>query len=282
MLNVLVGASKDIGDAFVDHPIPRVISFTGSTAVGRHIGERCGCNVKRVCLELGGNTPFIVLRDADLDRAVDAAVAGKFMHQGQICLAINRILVDAQRYDEFLNRFVERVAALRVGDPADPATAIGPIINRAQLEGIQRKVDVSLALGAHPVLRGMVEELVMSPVVLSNVTNDMPVAREEVFGPVAPLLRFHDEDEAIRIANDTEYGLSSAVFTRDAERGVRLAKRIQAGMTHVNDWPVDDEPNTAFGGEGLRPGALRRSMGGGRVHHRSLDLGAGEARKYPL
>jgi aldehyde dehydrogenase (NAD+) len=252
LLNVVIGSGKEVGDAFIDHPIPRVLSFTGSTAVGRTIAEHAGRQIKRVCLELGGNGPFIVFADADLDRAVHAAVAGKFLHQGQICIAINRILVDARIHEDFLGRFLERVAALRTGDPAHPETAIGPIINRKQLDAIAKKVEGSIAKGARVAYRGEASSpsgLVMAPVVLTEVTPDMPTACEEVFGPVASILRFQDEAEAVQLANDTEYGLSSAVFTRDVERGVQVAKRIQAGMTHVNDWPIDDEPNTAFGGE---------------------------------
>lgn len=248
-LNVVVGASHEIGDPFVDHPVPRVITFTGSTPAGRRIAERAARRMKRVGLELGGNTPFIVLEDADLDRAVRAAVAGKFFHQGQICMAINRILVDARVHDEFVQRFVSRVAALKVGDPSNDDTDIGPVINQTQLEGILRKVEDSIARGARVLLRGEPSGLLLPPIVLADVDNHMPAAGEELFGPVAPILRFDGEDEAIRIANDTEYGLSSALFTRDVERGVRLAQRIDAGMTHVNDWPVNDEANTAFGGE---------------------------------
>jgi aldehyde dehydrogenase (NAD+) len=249
LLSVIIGAGEDIGDAFVEHPVPRVISFTGSTAVGRHIGELAGRALKKVCLELGGNGPLIVLEDADIDLAVHAALVGKFMHQGQICMAVNRILVDAAVYDVFVERFAQGALALKTGDRDDPETVIGPIINRAQLESIETKVEATIAAGARAVVRGDTKGLVMPPVVLVDVTRDMPCAREEIFGPVAPILRVQGEEDAIRIANDTEYGLSSAIFTRDAERGVRLAKRIQAGMTHINDMPVNDEPNTAFGGE---------------------------------
>jgi len=249
VLNVVVGADRDIGDAFVDHPVPRVISFTGSTAAGRHIAERAGRQLKRVCLELGGNSPFIVFDDADMDRALRAAIAGKFLHQGQICLAINRILVEGRRYDEFLTRFVERARDLKVGDPDDHDTAIGPIINHEQLSAILRKVEESVACGARAVLRHPTSGLLLPPIVLADVTNDMPAAREEVFGPVASILRFEDEEQAIRMANDTEYGLSSSVFTRDVERGLRVARRLEAGMTHINDWPINDEPHLAFGGE---------------------------------
>jgi aldehyde dehydrogenase (NAD+) len=249
VLSTIVGSGKDIGDAFIDHPVPRVISFTGSTEVGRHIAEHAGRTVKRVCLELGGNCPFVVLDDAEIDRAVDAAIAGKFLHQGQICIAINRMLVDGKVHDEFRDLFLERVRALKVGNPADVDTAIGPIINQSQLDGIIRKVDATVARGARVLQRGEVQGLVLPPIVLDEVTNDMPAAREEVFGPVASLLRFNGDEEAIRMANDTEYGLSSAVFSQDVERGMRVAKRIDAGMTHVNDWTVNIESNTAFGGE---------------------------------
>ena len=249
VLSVVVGAGKEIGDAFVDHPIPRVISFTGSTPVGRHIGERAGRGIKRVCLELGGNGPCIVLDDADLELAVNAGVNGKFLHQGQICMAINRFIVHAAVYDAFLERFTKRVAALKVGDPHHPDTAIGPLINRGQLEELERKVQRTIDAGARVVLRGHSRGLVFPPCILAEVKNDMPAAREELFGPVAPVIRVADEDEAVQVANDTEFGLSSCVFTREVYRGVRVAQRLEYGMTHVNDSPVNDEPNTAFGGE---------------------------------
>jgi aldehyde dehydrogenase (NAD+) len=249
VLNVVIGAGRDIGDPFVEHPIPRVISFTGSTSVGSHIGELCGRHVKRVCLELGGNSPFVVLDDADLDLAVDAAVVGKFTHQGQMCIAINRILVDESVHDDFLERFTQRVAELKVGNPAEPDTVVGPIINESQIETIQEKVQDTVDAGARMELGGEVDGLVMHPVVLSGVTQEMRAAKEELFGPVAPILKVSGEEDAIHTANATVYGLSSAVFTRNGERGVRVAKRIEAGMTHVNDITANDEPNTAFGGE---------------------------------
>ena len=171
------------------------------------------------------------------------------MHQGQICIAINRILLDAKIHDDFVDRFVKRVEALEVGDPDDPETAIGPIINQLQLESIERKIEETLARGARALLRGPADGLLLPPAVLAGVTNDMPAAQQEIFGPVAPILRFESEDEAIRMANDTEYGLSSAVFTREVARAARATRRLEFGMTHVNDWPVNDEPNTAFGGE---------------------------------
>jgi aldehyde dehydrogenase (NAD+) len=249
VLSVVVGSSRDIGDSFTDHPVPRVVSFTGSTPVGRRIGEHAGRAVKRVCPELGGNCPFIVLDDAHLHKAADAAVAGTYFHQGQICIRVNRILVDRKVRDEFRDIFVEHVKALKVGNPFDVDTAIGPIINQSQLDKIVRLVDATVARGASALVRGTPEGLMLPPIVLDGVTNDMPAAREEVFGPVGPLVTFSGDDDAVRLANDTEYGLSSAVFGGDVERAMRVARRIDAGMTHINDWPVNVEANTAFGGE---------------------------------
>lgn len=248
LLQVLVGAGSDIGDAIVDHPAPRVVSFTGSTAVGQHIGEICGRRVKKVCLELGGNGPMLILEDADLDRAADAAIFGKFSHQGQICMAINRLLVARKIHDEFVDRFVQRAKALGIGDPDDPRTIIGPIINEKQRDAILDRVERTKKAGARAVLEGEPEGLIVPPIVLVDVTNDMPCAREENFGPVAPLIAFGDEDEAIAIANDTRAGLSAAIFTGEIGHGAKLARRIEAGMVHVNDSPVNDEANTAFGG----------------------------------
>lgn len=249
VLSVVVGGGSEIGDAFVEHPVPRVITFTGSTEVGRHIGMLCGKHLKRSALELGGNTPFIVLADVNLDLAVNAAVFGKFLNAGQICIAINRIIVDRKVHDEFLARFTERVKALKWGDPMQGDTDMGPIIEKKQFDNIRKLVDEPVKAGARVVLDGPSQGLVMHPVILTDVTNDMPAARNEIFGPVAPIIKADGEEDAIRIANDTEYGLSSALCTRDLEKGVALAKRIEAGMTHVNDIPFNDEANSPFGGE---------------------------------
>lgn len=247
VFNVVMGAGSDIGDAIVTHPVPRVISFTGSTPVGQHIGELCGKHVKRVCLELGGNAPLVILDDANLDQAVPAAVTGKFMHQGQICMAINRILVDRAVYDEFVERFVEKVRGLAVGEVDDPHCAIGPIINNKQLDSIREKVAKIKAAGARVVLDAEPRGLVLPPIILADVNN--ADAQEELFGPVALIIPFSGDDEGLQLANDVPYGLSSAVFSGDLERATRFAMRMEAGMTHVNDITVNDEPNTAFGGE---------------------------------
>jgi aldehyde dehydrogenase (NAD+) len=248
LLSVLVGAGGEIGDAIAAHEIPRVISFTGSTAVGEALTRRAG--VKRLTLELGGNGPFIVLADADLRRAVDAAVFGSFFHQGQICMIANRLIVDRKVYQEFTERFVAAVSCLRAGDPAAEDTDIGPVINARQLGAIQDKLDRARAEGARQLLGGEPggpTGLLLPPHVLLA-GHDAATAREEVFGPVITIIRARDEADALRIANDTEYGLSSAVFTRDIDRGVRFALQVDSGMTHVNDSPVNDDANTAFGG----------------------------------
>ena len=265
LLNVVVGEGRDVGAALVEHPVPRILSFTGSTVVGRWIAQRAGRLVKRVRLELGNNTPFIVLDDADISLAVDAALAGKFLHQGQVSTAINRILVDARRHDELVERFVERASALRVGDPSDERTEIGPIINQARFEGIVQKLEATIARGVMVALRTAASGLVLPPVVLANVTRDTPAAREELFGPVAPVLPFTSEEEAIRIASDAPFE-SSAVFAGDFERGVEIARRLDARSVHVNDWPIHDDPRSVPGEEGP---SSSRTLGG---HWRIEDL----------
>jgi aldehyde dehydrogenase (NAD+) len=251
VISVLVGSGAEIGDAFVEHPVPKFISFTGSTPVGANIGRIAsgGKHLKHVALELGGNSPFVVLADADLEQAVAAAVMGKFLHQGQICMAINRIIVEDALYDRFVERYAERVKALKVGDPSEPDTVVGPIINRKQLDTLLSKVARAREEGARPVVEGDVRGQLLPPHVFADVTAEMEITREEIFGPLVGIQRARDEAHALALANDSEFGLSSAVFTADLERGARFARRIKAGMTHVNDIPVNDEAHAPFGGE---------------------------------
>ncbi|MFF9473286.1 aldehyde dehydrogenase family protein [Streptomyces roseolus] len=249
LLNVVVTDIAEIGDALLTHPVPKVISFTGSDKVGRHVATVCAQHFKHAVLELGGNSALIVLDDADLDYAVDAAVFSRFVHQGQVCMAANRVLVDRRVEEEFTEKFVAKVKTLRVGDPADPATHIGPLINSQQAESVDGVVEQAVAAGATALLRGGVEGNVVSPSVLTGIPAGSPVLSQEIFGPVALILPFDGEDEAVRIANDTPYGLSGAVHTADVERGVRVAKRIHTGMIHINDGTVHDEPIVPFGGE---------------------------------
>jgi aldehyde dehydrogenase (NAD+) len=251
LLNVVVGSIAEIGDAFTLHPTPRFISFTGSTRVGKHIGSLAvtGEHLKRVALELGGNAPLIVLDDADIDLAVNAAVFGRFLHQGQICMSVNRIIVDTGIYDEFAKKFVQRVKGLKYGDPNDPDTAIGPVINQRQLDGMVSRIKEARSGGLKEVLGGKPEGLVLPPHVFVDVENGTEFAQAEQFGPIVPLIRADGEAGALRLANDTQFGLSSAVFTRDEGRGLRFALQVQAGMTHINDMSVNDSPNNPFGGE---------------------------------
>ncbi|WP_432127709.1 aldehyde dehydrogenase family protein [Streptomyces sp. bgisy082] len=249
LLNVVVTDIAEIGDALLTHPVPKVISFTGSDKVGRHVATVCAQNFKHAVLELGGNSALIVLDDADVDYAVDAAVFSRFVHQGQVCMAANRILVDRTLEAEFTEKFVAKVKTLRVGDPADPATHIGPLINSQQAESVSSLVDQTVAAGATALLHGTVDGNLVSPSVLTGLAADSPVLSQEIFGPVALIVPFDGEEEAVRIANDTPYGLSGAVHTGDVERGVRLAKRVHTGMIHINDGTVHDEPIVPFGGE---------------------------------
>lgn len=251
VLNVVIGAGSEIGDAFVEHPVPSFISFTGSTPVGQNVARLASSSehLKHVALELGGNSPFVVLADADVEQAVRAASMGKFLHQGQICMAINRIIVEDAIHDEFVEKFTAHVRTLPVGDPADPATIIGPVINSKQLQGLREKIRLAEEQGARVVLDGQVDGNVLPPHIFADVTPDMEIAREEIFGPLVGILRAQDEQHALQLANDSSFGLSSAIFTGSPERGVAFARGIKAGMTHINDIPVNDEPHVAFGGE---------------------------------
>lgn len=251
LLNVVVGAGNAIGDAIVTHDTPSLVSFTGSTPVGKHIGElaHSGDYIKPLALELGGNNPFVVLKDADIDNAVKAAVFGKFLHQGQICIAINRIIVEDDIYDEFVERFHTHVKTLKIGDPSKEETAIGPIINEKQLKSLQDKIAKAQEQGAKMILSGDIKGQVVPPHIFTEVTADMDLFRNEIFGPLVGIVRAKDETEALKLANDTEYGLSSSVFTKDMKKGLRFARGIRAGMTHINDITVNDESIAPFGGE---------------------------------
>ncbi len=249
LLNVVVASISEIGDSFTENPIPRVISFTGSTPVGIHIGELCAKLMKKSILELGGNNPLLVLEDADVEKAVHSAVFGKFFHNGQICMAINRIIVHESIYETFLDKYVEAVQKIKVGDPQDHSNIIGPLINRKAVERITATIEKAKAEGARVVLEGKVEGNIIHPYILASNTNDVATAKNEMFGPVATVIPFKTEEEGIKIANDTPYGLSAAVHAGSVEKGVMVAKQIRSGMVHVNDQSVNDEPLVAFGGE---------------------------------
>lgn len=239
---------EEVGDELVGNPRVKSISFTGSTAVGRRIGAQAGGLLKKCCLELGGKDALIVLDDADLERAINAAAFGSFFHQGQICMAVEKIVLHEKIAAEFTERFVAHVKTFKTGDPREPGNIIGPIINQRQLDKIALQVNDAVSRGAKVLTGGRHKGLFYEPTVLSHVTRDMAVCREETFGPVAPLLRVASDDEAIEVANDTEYGLSAGIITRDEQRGLAIAQRLETGMAHVNDSSINDEPWVPFGG----------------------------------
>ena len=251
VLNVITCARADVeavGDVLVTHPAVGVISFTGSTATGRALAEKAGRHLKRIVLELGGKSPLIVLEDADLDLAVSAAAFGGFFHQGQICMAATRIVVEHPLAEALAAQLVEKIGTLKMGDPRDPQTAIGPITSPTQLAKVRAHVEDAVAKGAKVLVGGRGRDQYFEPTLLTGVTPDMRCYHEETFGPVVTLIPVKNADEAVRVANDTTYGLSAAIITGDPERGMALAERIQSGIVHVNDSTVHDEPHAPFGG----------------------------------
>ena len=250
-INVVVGAGSEIGDYFVTHQTPSLISFTGSTAVGKRVGELAvgGQYIKRVALELGGNAPMVVLDDADLDKAVDLTLLGRFLHQGQICMSTNRVIVDAKIYDAFVQRLTAKVQEIAVGDPNIMGNLVGPIINQSQIENVERIIAQAKTDGAKLIAGGATQNNIIPPHVFIDVNPNTALAREESFGPVLPVIKADNEQHALILANDTEYGLASAVCTEDRARGVRFALKLNAGMTHINNISVADHANAPFGGE---------------------------------
>jgi len=262
--NVVVGPGDPVGDALVEHPGTRLVTFTGSTAVGRSIAEKAARATKRVILEMGGLDPFVVLEDAPLGPTVEAAVRGAFAYSGQVCTASKRFLVDERVADAFAKQLAERAAGLRVGPALSEGTEVGPVIDRTALERLEGMVDDARARSSSVLAGGerrtIGDGTFYAPTVLDRVPEAARVVREEPFGPIAPILRFREVDEAVRIANATDYGLQASVFTRDLARGFALAKRIRAGGVHVNDpttlrWdalPFGGVRASGLGREGLR------------------------------
>jgi aldehyde dehydrogenase (NAD+) len=238
----------DVGNELVTHPEVDGVSFTGSTAVGRQVASKAGEMLKKVCVELGGKDALIILDDADMERALNAATFGSFMHQGQICMSVERIIVDESIADEFTERFVEKVKTLNMGDLREMPNVIGPIINQRQLDKIHGQVTEAVEQGAKLLAGGSHEGLFYQPTVLADVKPEMRVFQEETFGPVAPIITFKGVDEAVALANDSEYGLSAGIITRDEEKGLAVARRLQTGMAHINCSSVNDEPHVPFGG----------------------------------
>ena len=264
VLNVVIGPGRSVGDALVEHPGTRLVTFTGSTDVGKSIAGRAGRHAKRVILEMGGLDPFVVLDDAPLDAAVAAAARGVFGYSGQVCTASKRFLVQERVADEFARRLAERASALRVGPALEETTEVGPVIDREALDRLDRLVDDARSRSATVLTGGerrpIADGTFYAPTVLDRVPEDARVVREEPFGPVAPVVRFSEPEEAVRLANATDYGLQAAVYTRDLARGFSLAKRIRAGGVHLNDpttlrWdalPFGGVRASGLGREGVR------------------------------
>jgi acyl-CoA reductase-like NAD-dependent aldehyde dehydrogenase len=242
------GEATPIADEFVESPHVRRINFTGSTPTGRKLAEAAGRNLKRVVLELGGYNPLIVLDDADVGYAVDATTFGSFLHQGQICMSARRIVVERGIADEFIPRLVEKTGTLKVGDPKEHDTIIGPLINEQALATVKGRVDDAVAKGARVLVGGEAVGPCYQATLLADVPSDSEFARLETFGPVAAIEIVDDADEAVERANATGYGLAAGIITSDNDRGFLLAQRIQSGIVHVNDQPVGDEPQMPFGG----------------------------------
>jgi benzaldehyde dehydrogenase (NAD) len=250
VLSLLPGG-VEVGEAMVTDLNVRVISFTGSTPVGRRIGELAGQHLKRAHLELGGNSALLVLDDADVDAAVNLAAWGSFFHQGQICMTTGRHLVADRLYDDFVERLADKAAHLPVGNPATSEVALGPVIDAAQRDKIHGLVTASADQGAKIAAGGEYDELFYRPTVLSDVALTAPAFVEEVFGPVAPVTRVGSPEEAAALAAETDFGLSLGIVTRDVMRGLAIAEKIPSGIVHINDQTVNDEANAPFGGVGV-------------------------------
>ncbi|MGH9043436.1 MAG: benzaldehyde dehydrogenase [Acidimicrobiales bacterium] len=264
LLHVLPGG-PEVGEALVEDARVRVVSFTGSTRAGRKVAGACAKHLKRVHLELGGNSALIVMGGVDLDKAASVGAFGSFLHQGQICMTAGRHIVDASVVGEYGSLLAEHAERLEVGDPATQEVALGPIIDAAQRDRIDAMVQASVARGAHLAAGGSYQDLFYRPTVLTEVPLDAPAYAEEVFGPVAPVVAFSTPEEAVALASDTPYGLSLSILSPDAMAALELSERIPSGTVHINDQTVADEAVIPFGGvgdsgNGSRFGGARANM----------------------
>ncbi len=251
VVNVITVAPEDaaeVTEAMVAHPAVRRLNFTGSTRVGRLVGEVCARHLVPAVLELGGKNPLLVLDDADIDAAVQGATFGGFVNQGHVCMSTDKIVVHESIADEFVAKLVARVESLPCGDPREGEVVLGSVIGTSTVEHIRTLVDDAVAKGAKVLTQGEAQGTIMPGVVLDHVTRDMDVFHEEIFGPAVTITRVSSVDEAVAAANDSAYGLSAAVFTRDAARGFQVARRIESGICHINAPTVHDEAQMPFGG----------------------------------
>nr|TFG55008.1 MAG: NAD-dependent succinate-semialdehyde dehydrogenase [Hyphomicrobiales bacterium] len=250
VFNVVTGSASEIGAELTQNPIVRKLTFTGSTEIGKTLMAQCAATMKKMSLELGGNAPFIVFADADLEAAVEGAIVSKYRNTGQTCVCANRILVHESVYDAFANRLAERVKKLAVGPGLDGPTDQGPLIDEGAVEKVEEHIRDAVGKGAQILVGGKRHALAgtfFEPTVLTSVTSDMAIAREETFGPVAPLFRFSTDEEALRLANDTEFGLASYFYTRDIARLFRIAENLEYGIVGVNTGLISTEV-APFGG----------------------------------
>jgi benzaldehyde dehydrogenase (NAD) len=250
LLQVVVGGA-DVGEALVTDPNVSMVSFTGSTAAGRRVGELAGARLKKVSLELGGNNAFIVLDDADLAAATAAGAFSAFQFQGQVCFAAGRHIVHESLASSYVDALRDKAQLLRMGDPYREDVQLGPIVNEKQVKRVDDIVRRSVDGGARLVTGGTHEGLFYRPTVLADVTQDLPAWTDEIFGPVAPVTSFRTDEDAVALANNSEYGLVGTVYSRSISRGLSVAHRIKAGMVHVNDGPLNDEATIPFGGTGM-------------------------------
>ena len=256
LLQIVVG-DADVGEALVTDPNVDLVSFTGSTAAGRRVGELAGARLKKVSLELGGNNAFIVLDDADLAAATAAGAFSSFQFQGQVCFAAGRHIVHESVAGDYVDALRDKAKGLRMGDPYREDVQLGPIVNEKQVRRVADIVDRSVAGGARLVIGGGHEGLFYEPTVLADVTQDLPAFTDEIFGPVAPVTTFRTDEEAIALANSSAYGLVGAVYSTSLSRGLSVANRIKAGMVHVNDGTLNDEATIPFGGTGMSGNGAR-------------------------
>ncbi len=251
VVNVITHEPKDaeaVAEALISHPAVKRVNFTGSTRVGKIIAAIAAKYLKPVVLELGGKAPLVVLDDADIDAAVDATVFGAFANSGQICMSTERVIVHEKVADEFATKLAKRVAALPSGDPRKGDFVLGAVVGKPTVDRVLKLVQEATAKGAKVLCGGESDGTIMKGIVVDKVTPDMSLFREESFGPQVSITRVKSADEAVKLANDTEYGLSAALFTRDIARGIELAKRIESGICHINGPTVHDEAQMPFGG----------------------------------
>lgn len=270
VLNVIIGTGTGAGEYMIHHPGIDKFSFTGSTKVGRHIGQVTGGNIIPCTLELGGKSANIVFKDAQMDRALQFSMLAILATQGEVCVGGSRLLLQEDIYDEFLERLTKKFKALRVGDPTDPATQIGPLVSQTQMEKVLDYIESGKAEGARLMCgggrltgAGYDKGFFVAPTIFADVDNSMRIAREEIFGPVLSVIKFSTEEEAIQIANDSDYGLGAALWTRDLPRAFRVGRALQAGTVWVNDY-LTSTPGNPFGG-------YKKSGIGREIHKMALN-----------